>query len=243
MTTKDWIENPKTKGSGMICCIPQKGPCPLKCADCFYNAGRSYLEPLEENTPHIPTPEMAKGRVVRMNDGWDSNLERELVEATAQQYYDYFFNTSIPKDLGSFSGPVVLTVNPGKLTDKGFHKLVDIPPNLMFVRVRTNLWNWNTVVVPAVEFYTGLHVPVVLTWMAYYETPIPEEYLYAYVYCRRTINTYWCIETNIQEMTSREFKDNPYVHQCAYKNSHSCVRCGNCLREYFATKERMRGSV
>ena len=28
--------NPKTKGSGVITCIPQKGICPVKCEDCFF---------------------------------------------------------------------------------------------------------------------------------------------------------------------------------------------------------------
>ncbi len=44
-------ENPKTKGSGIISCIPQKGVCPNKCEDCFFQSDRSYLEPLGENLP------------------------------------------------------------------------------------------------------------------------------------------------------------------------------------------------
>lgn len=52
-------ENPKTKGSGIIACIPQTGVCPNKCEDCFFQSGRSYLEPLEENLPNMPTVEMA----------------------------------------------------------------------------------------------------------------------------------------------------------------------------------------
>jgi|GEM_PF-4975445 len=28
-----YIENPKTKGSGIICCIPQTGVCPIGCPD------------------------------------------------------------------------------------------------------------------------------------------------------------------------------------------------------------------
>ena len=44
-----YIENPKTKGSGIIACIPQKGLCPNKCEDCFFQSGRSYLEPLEHD--------------------------------------------------------------------------------------------------------------------------------------------------------------------------------------------------
>ncbi len=37
----DYKENPKTKGSGIICAIPQKGICPSKCPDCFFQSVRS----------------------------------------------------------------------------------------------------------------------------------------------------------------------------------------------------------
>ena len=236
----NWKGNPKMIGSGLIECIPQKGKCPRGCAECFFNNGSGYLEPLDDNTPHIPTLEMARGRVVRVNGGNDSNVERELVERTAQQYSDYFFNTSIPTDLGDFSGPVVLTVNPGKMTDTDFHELDEIPENLMYVRIRTNMWNWENVVKSAVDYYTSRGVPVVLTWMAYYETPIPDQYLWAYIYKKRTLNSYWCINPADQFMASHEFKNNPLIYQCGYKDTHGCAWCGNCLREYYATKERMR---
>ena len=72
-------ENPKTKGSGILCCIPHESTCPINCADCFFQSGRSYLEPLEDNLPNMPTAEQAKGKVVRVNDGNDSNLDKEMV--------------------------------------------------------------------------------------------------------------------------------------------------------------------
>ncbi|MBU1028855.1 hypothetical protein KKE28_01480, partial [Patescibacteria group bacterium] len=133
-----YIENPKTAGSGIICGIPQRGVCPVGCADCFFQSGRSYLEPLDEKLPNLPTPEQAKGRIVRLNDGNDSNNQRVLVMAAADQYEHVFFNTSIPKDLAGFGRPVVLTVNPGKKTDRNAHLLTPPPTNLMFVRFRTN---------------------------------------------------------------------------------------------------------
>ena len=58
----EWTWNPKTKGSGIITCIPQTGRCPNGCEDCFFQSGRSYLEPLEENLPHVPPAEMARER-------------------------------------------------------------------------------------------------------------------------------------------------------------------------------------
>ena len=233
--------NLKLEGSGIITCIPQTGRCPFNCADCFFQGGRSYLEPLEENLPHIPTVEMAKGRVVRMNDGNDSNNQRELVEEVASQYDDYYFHTSIPKDLGGFSGPVLLTVNPGDKTDKNFHRLEDVPPNLMGVFLRTNVWNWDGVVIPAVAYYTKRNVPVILVWMAYYETPIPEGYRGYYEKRRRTMNEYVCIKPEMREYMERDgFMHAPLVYSCGHKDTHSCARCGVCLREYYATKERMR---
>jgi len=76
-----YIENPKTKGSGIICCIPQAGECPIHCDDCFFQSGRSYLEPLDVNLPNLPSKEESQGRVVRVNDGNDSNNDREAVMA------------------------------------------------------------------------------------------------------------------------------------------------------------------
>src|SRR5271169_3089128 len=104
-------ENPKNRGSGIIAAIPQADTCPMKCPDCFFQSGRSYLEPLAENLPNIPTQEMAEGRVVRMNDGNDSNNHQDLVIQSAAGYKMKFYNTSIPRELYKFDAPVVLTVN------------------------------------------------------------------------------------------------------------------------------------
>lgn len=234
-----YIPNPKLEGSGIIACIPQKGICPNRCDDCFFQSGRSYLEPLEENLPNIPPKELAKGKIVRINDGNDSNFQRELVEKVAQQFEHYFFNTAIPRDLEGFSGPVVLTVNPSVMTDKTFHKLEKRPKNLMYVRIRTNLWNLETVVEPAVEHYTKLEVPSVLTFMAYYTTKIPKEYRKFYEWKKRTLNSYWVLKPQYFEKVMDRFKDNPLVYSCGYKHTYSCSRCGNCLREYFNTIERL----
>ena len=136
-----YLENPKTKGSGIICAIPQTGECPNKCPDCFFQSGRSYLEPLDENLPNMPSYEQSRGRIVRVNDGNDSNVDPDLVVQKTKIYEDAFFNTAIPKNLENFPGPVVLTINPGDMTDKDFYKLDTIPLNLMFIRFRTNTWN------------------------------------------------------------------------------------------------------
>lgn len=236
----EWKWNPKTMGSGIITCIPQTGTCPNNCEDCFFQGGRSYLEPLNENLPHIPSEKLADGRIVRMNDGNDSNHQRELVIETAKRYKDYFFNTARPYDLDGFEAPVVLTVNPGSITDEGYARLVGIPNNLMFVRVRVNMWNLDDIVRPVVNYYTGRGVPVIFTFMAYYTKEIPEVYKDCYEWKKRTLNSYYVLKRGHIEAILEDYKDNSYVYSCGYKGTHSCMQCGNCIREYYNTKERMR---
>jgi hypothetical protein len=224
-------ENPKTAGSGILTAIPQTSRCPVNCADCFFQSGRSYLEPLADNLPNMPP--VTPATVVRVNDGNDSNVDRERVIEMTAQYQFRFFNTSIPRDLGTFPGPVVLTVNPAGMTDKRAHLIDPLPANLMFVRFRTNTWNL-TLCDEVADYYTKRSCPVVLTFMAYSEKQ-PEMRENDYVYRTRTINPYWAIThgTWIYIMSRYEF--NPLVHSCGNK----CKNCGNCLREFFATRMRM----
>jgi len=238
-------ENPKTKGSGIVCAIPQTGACPNDCDDCFFQSGRSYLEPLDSNLPNVPEG-VEPWQVVRINDGNDSNVDRRRVIAWAKKNAKmFFFNTAIPKELGSFPGPVVLTVNPGKMTDTDFYKIDPIPVNLMFVRVRTNTWNISNVAGPAVAYYSCRSTPVVLTFMAYYGTSdtIPEAHRQGYIYRKRTLNDYHAITTKAWEGIMRRYKHNKWVHSCGKiegeRGTTSCRHCGSCLREYFATMQRM----
>jgi hypothetical protein len=241
-----YIENPKTKGSGIICVIPQIGVCPIGCSDCFFQSGRSYLEPLTENLPNLPTLEDVGNRVVRVNDGNDSNNQRDMVIEKTKQYSLKFYNTSIPKDIDKFPAPVVLTLNPGKNTNKNISFLDPIPKNLMFVRVRTNTWNLNNIVFPAVDYYTSKDIPVIFTFMAYYNDigEIPEDHKSNYIYRKRTCNSYWAITTDAWEKIMSMFKYNSYVYSCGKiegeKGKSGCQRCGNCLREFFNTTERLK---
>lgn len=234
-----YIFNPKLEGSGILACIPQKGSCNINCPDCFFNGSRSYLSPLDEHTPNIPSAQEAENRVVRINDGNDSNNDRDLVIKTAMKYKDFFFNTSIPKDICSFPGPVVLTLNPAKKTDESWWKLdLPLPMNLMFVRIRINLWNLTKVVEPAIEYYTSNNVPVVLTYMAYYKEKIPEAFKENYDWHKRTLNEYWCLKREAIDAISHLFKNNSLVYNCC-DVEYLCRFCGNCLREYYNTKERI----
>lgn len=231
--------NPKTEGSGILTAIPQMGKCPMNCGDCFFQSGRSYLEPLADNLPNMPEYGEAVGRIVRVNDGNDSNYQREHVEESCRLYKRKFYNTSIPRNLATFNAPIVLTVNPGAMTDKDAH-LVSAPPNLMFVRFRTN--TWNTVLCDqVVDYYSRQGVPIVLTFMAYYETEIPQHEWGNYELRKRTLNEYFAIKFEAWKLVMARYERNPLVHSCGRETvTTACRHCGNCLREYYATKERMR---
>lgn len=90
------IVDPKTKCNGIICAIPQDDVCPIDCAECFFRYGRSCLEPLTKDLPNAPSPEAARGRVDRMNDGNDTIMTarrssppptRSSAHSSAHQYY------------------------------------------------------------------------------------------------------------------------------------------------------------
>lgn len=233
-----YTENPKTKGSGIVCCIPQRGACPMQCAECFFQGGRGYLEPLCEKTPNMPDPDFTDGRVVRVNDGNDSNHQRDLVIRETDRYKHRFFNTAIPRL--DFPGPVVLTLNPGSMTDRDFHRIEQCPPNLMAVRMRVNTWNTG-ITEDAVAWYTSRGVPVILTFMAYYASAaIPMGHMRWYSWRERTSNSYWVITREGWRHIADRFELEPLVYTCGKDcDTHACARCGNCLREYFATRERM----
>jgi hypothetical protein len=239
-----YIVNVKTKGSKVLCAIPQsvaegvKFPCPQKCRHCFFQNKRSYLEPLHENLPNMPPQEMAKGHIVRFNDGLDSNVDRDIVIAAAEQYDNVFFNTSYPRDLAGFVHPVVLTVNPGKMTDTRVHLVDPIPPNLMCVRFRANAWNTD-LARQVVDHYTQRDVPVLFTFMAYYDQEgdengyedIPERFRGERFYKnrKRSTNKYYVAEHAVWWMVLGPFAENHLVLTCGpHAYAFACTDCNNC---------------
>jgi hypothetical protein len=238
-------ENPKTRSSGIVCCIPQRGRCPVGCEDCFFQSGRSYLEPLDDHTPNMPSLRETEQRVVHVNDGNDSNHQRELVLERTQLYRHKFYNTSIPRDLDSFGAPVVLTVNPGRMTDERAHMLEEIPLNLMFVRFRANTWN-TKLLIDVIRHYAdndlaNRRVPVVITFMSYYTQEIPEQHQRWYTFRKRVQNSSWVITQDGWNFVRGPYRDYPWVRTCGLSaDVHECRFCGTCLREYFATAERLR---
>jgi len=234
-----YIPNPKTSGSGIICGIPQPGRCPNNCTSCFFQSGRSYLEPLAENLPNMPTLAQAEGRVLRVNDGNDSHHCQSQVVKDTLAYPDKFYNTACPSDLEKYPGPVVLTLNPGTDTDEKYAIVSDDEArNLMAVRFRINTWNADMAREAAEYYAADLDVAVFMTWMAYHNKyEIPETHLPNYTYRRRTMNAYWAIHDNICRNVMEDFEDLPRVYLCGELGRTKCRDCGNCLREYYRWKE------
>lgn len=226
----EWLpENPKLGGSGIVACRPQIGDCAGRCQDCFFRGGRYYED---VSRPHVPHPDWVRRNryVVRMNDGNDSNHQRDLVIATAGLYDRVFFNTRLPCLL--FPGPVVLTVN-GDRTDDYAHLLpADTPGfgNLMAVRVRVNTWNL-PLVRAVIRHYGTIRVPIRLTYMAYYQAVVREPQFYEWR--KRTLNSYWCLKAEKRAEIEAELSvDGRAVQTCTTKAGEHCRDCGQCIRSF-----------
>src|SRR3989304_5223941 len=158
-------ENPKLKGSNMISARTQIGQCPLNCLECYFNNDNYYEDKTKQNLPHV---EDTIGKIVRCNDGNDSNINMPEVLHWTRQYRDVFYNTSIGKLY--FDRPTVLTIN-GRDTDYTFIKPNDIVGDfntLMAIRFRINVWN-RGLCESAINLYRaeGIHSPFLLTIMRY----------------------------------------------------------------------------
>jgi len=263
------LRNPKQEGSNLWDCIPQKGPCPMNCSQCFYNRPGAFYAGME---PLIPTPEEVGDGIVRMNCGHDSNLEKELVIETAKKYKKFFFNTSIPRF--NFPGPVVFTANPkeeefvfvptmecnGRFRWVGIeqHELLD---NLMFVRLRVSPTNLN-LVEKAVELWTDCQISTNLTFMSYYDRLPPdcekvdelsccrqihggwksfsEEVIYTWKV--RHVNPYWCPTKEFMVYVVGRMKKigGRLVTICGTPDSNYCRDCKNCEAYYYQTVKHMK---
>lgn len=226
-------ENPKLSGSSMVDCIPQVGNCPNECIECYYNGGGFFTD---KKSPLIPTLEEVGDKIVRINSGHDSNLQKELVLKVTKRYTKKFYNTSIPDF--EFPAPVVFTCN-GRDTDFSAMIVVRELKNLMAVRFRTNLWNLD-LLDEAVNFYASHGVPVTITFMRYTDiSNIPEKYRKYYGIRKSILNMYYCLSRE-KQMEIVEKYPGPYgeefsqriVGMCGTPESSYCRDCQRCVWAY-----------
>lgn len=213
------MKNPKMSGSGIVECKPQFGKCPNDCNQCYYNRNREYCNSL------ISPPSNTK-KIVRVNAGHDSNIGKEMVIKFTEKYKHKFFNTSVPRF--DFPGPVVFTANPHEELKA---VLITILDNLMFVRLRVSSTNLEFVK-QAIEYYTKRLIPVVLTFMAYYDYEPPGTHFYEWK--KRYINAYWCPKESFKKRILKEI-GNRLVSICG----DLCKDCKNCETYYWQTLKRM----
>lgn len=221
-------QNPKLFGSEIIDCIPQTGHCPNKCTGCFYNNG--FYRPLDK--PQVPTVEEVGDRIVRVNSGHDSNIDKGLVLKTTEKYEKKFYNTSIGDF--DFPGPVIFTANPDEdkrittsyaFFDKDFY-------NLMAVRVRVNTWNLHVCDI-AINRFTEDGIPILLTFMRY---PLYEQVkeIDNYEFHKHIINSYYCIKEEAFNKIVARYADNELVQVCGKKYGNSyCKNCNHCEENYY----------
>jgi len=231
------IRNPKLEGTRLWECVPQVGPCPNNCNQCYYNRPGAFYA--DTSKPLIPDPKDADDGIVRVNDGHDSNIERDKVIKVARRYKHYFFNTSIPRF--DFPGPVVYTANreEEKPVDLRFLRCDGIA-NIMFIRLRVSASNVR-LVKNAVESITeNRHIPVVLTFMRYYNAEcLPD--VQAYELKRHILNSSWCPTHATYEWIMRDVGVgyNRLVTMCGTPDSPYCRDCRNCEHYYWIAKRRL----
>jgi len=218
------MKNPKLVGSNLIDCIPQTGQCPNNCKECFYNADGFYRTKAQ---PLIPTIEEAKDKIVRVNSGHDSNIQKELVLEVTKIYKHKFYNTSIPNF--DFPAPVVFTCNPKDAT-----WIKALSGNLMMVRFRVSVWNID-MCDKAVKWYTSLGIPFVLTFMRYTDrSAICDEY---YEYKKSILNSYYKIRSEFKMLIEQRYTDNDLVGTCGGETGY-CKDCRLCEINYYRVIKR-----
>ena len=215
------MQNPKLAGSNLIDCIPQTGLCPNNCVACYYNSDGFYRT---KDLPLIPTLEETQGKIVRVNSGHDSNIEKDLVLNVTAQYVHKFYNTSIPNF--DFPAPVVFTCNP---KDSKWIKPESVD-NLMMARFRVSTWNLD-VCDEAASFFTSRDIPFVLTFMRYRNIENvrhPQNYEQR----KNILNVYYQIKSQCKSEIEARYSNNPLAVICGGKTDY-CRDCSNCERFYW----------
>ena len=237
--------NPKQEGTNLHDARTQVGLCKLDCNQCFYNRPGAFYCDIEK--PQLPSPDTVGHDIVRMNCGNDSNTRRCECIKQAEKYENFFFNTSIPQF--EFPGPVVYTANRLEEEPIDFSFLSDRKNlhKLMFVRLRVSASN-KDYVKRGVEVITKMQIPVVLTFMAYYEKEaldiVADKYPGArafYIKRIRHINEYWCPLGFFMRNTLHKMKrtGGNLVSMCGAPSSNFCRDCMNCAAYYWIAKKRI----
>ena len=224
--TKDEPEssNPKLVGSGMVDCVPQTGKCLNACLECYYNSDGWFRT---KDTPLFPPEDTEK--IVRVNSGNDSNVDRDWVIGSTLKYKEKFYNTSLPRF--DFPGPVIFTCN-GRDTDYSAMIVKKDTYNLMAVRFRTNLWNLDLLYEVIVHYSQRHKIPVTITFMRYTKLDfIPEQYRLFYVYRKSILNEYYALLPEKQEEVVSNYSYE-LVGRCGKSWSSYCRDCGRCSKLY-----------
>lgn len=236
--------NPKQEGTNLFDCIPQEGLCPNRCNQCYYNRPGAFYLPIDQS--HFPTLEEVGDGIVRVNSGHDSNIDRDYVIESTKQYPKRFFNTSIPR-LRHFPDPVVFTANPKEeekvYLPQDFVKDYDFK-NVMFVRLRVSSTNFYHII-QAAEQWGIERVPVVLTFMRYYDVEAAVKQNDNFYQYRKSIkNDYWCPTEDFMRLTLQIVSQfNSKIKMCGTLTSSFCKDCLNCEKFYCQAKERMNEST
>lgn len=238
VTKMSKVTNPKLLGTVMITARSQVGQCPLGCKACYYN-GDGYYE--DKSVPNLPTKEEAQSKLVRVNDGFDSNVEMPKVIDDTRKYPYKFYNTSISR---LFSEPTVLTIN-GRDTDETYIEPSLIHGSLatlMAIRFRINLWNIG-LFEDALEMYRSEEVdtPFLLTDMRYTDiNDIPKEYRQYYEKKKHIKNVYYRLNPEGLAIIFQLLKHRG-VYWCGnpFNGSTYCRDCQLCVHFYCAAKARI----
>ena len=246
--------NPKQEGSNLWDCKTQVGNCPMNCNQCFANRPGAVYIPMDEQI--LPSPEEVGDGIVRANCLHDSNFGREELVEHCKQYKKVFYNTSIPKF--DFPGPVVFTAN-AKEEEIGWFlpdASTPVPDNLMFVRLRVSASNLRLIDEQVSYWARTLRVPVVLTFMAYYDQEPPGcihmddpgttvqlffirdeqgKDVLAYTWKKRHINSYYCATAEFMAYVIKRMKKiaGRLVTICGTLDSNYCRDCRNCEVYYY----------
>ncbi len=234
--------NPKQKGSNVISCKVQEGKCPRNCNQCYYNRD------LELFPINIPSKSEAEGKIVRMNSLHDSNRAKELVIQQARKYKDVFFNTSI--DSFDFPGPVVYTANAHEESPVDLDFLKDpFFKNIMFIRLRVSSTNLHHLWRAVLDIGAVTDVPIVLTFMAYYDQNMWEATvkikggtnIVCYTWRTRHVNKYWCATAAFKKHVLQKLNVSCFrqVTLCGTLTSDFCRDCRNCEAYYWLAKRRL----